>query len=43
MFELIAKGAIKVVINQKYALADIAQAHRDLESGRTSGSTIIIP
>jgi len=43
MFELIAKGAIKVVINQKYALADIALAHRDLESGRTSGSTIIIP
>jgi len=43
MFELIAQGAIKVVINQKYALADIAQAHRDLESGRTSGSTIIIP
>ncbi|MCQ2003519.1 quinone oxidoreductase family protein [Rhizobium sp. NRK18] len=28
---------------QEYALADVAQAHRDLEAGRTSGSAILIP
>ena len=43
LFDLIEKGAIKVTVNQKYALADIEKAHRDLESGKTSGSTIIVP
>jgi len=43
MFALIAKGAIKVSINQRYALDDIARAHTDLEAGRTTGSTVIIP
>jgi len=43
LFDLIEKGAIKVSINQKYALADIQKAHQDLESGKTSGSTIIVP
>jgi NADPH2:quinone reductase len=43
MFALIAKGAIKVSINQRYALDDIAKAHADLEAGRTTGSTVIIP
>jgi NADPH2:quinone reductase len=43
LFDLIEKGVIKVSINQKYALDDIQAAHRDLESGKTSGSTIIVP
>jgi NADPH2:quinone reductase len=43
MFALVASGAIRVSINQRYALDDIVQAHRDLESGRTTGSTVIIP
>jgi NADPH2:quinone reductase len=43
MFELVAKGAIKVAINQRYALGDIVKAHRELESGHTTGSTVIIP
>ena len=43
LFDLIEKGVIKVTINQKYPLADIQQAHRDLESGHTSGSTLIEP
>ena len=43
VFEMFAKGALKININQRYALADVAKAHADLESGRTSGSSVLIP
>ena len=43
VFELIEQGVLKVAIHQRYALDDIAQAHRDLEAGRTTGSSLIIP
>jgi NADPH2:quinone reductase len=34
---------VKVEINQTYKLADAAQAHRDLEGRKTTGSTVLIP
>jgi hypothetical protein len=34
---------LKVNINQTYKLADIVQAHKELESGATSGSSVILP
>jgi NADPH2:quinone reductase len=43
VFDLVARGVLKPTIGQRYPLADAAQAHRDLESGRTSGSTILVP
>ena len=43
LFDLVSKGVLKVNINQKYALKDVAQAHRDIESRKTTGSTILIP
>ena len=43
LFARVASGAIRVEIGQRYALADIQQAHRDLESRQTSGSTVILP
>jgi NADPH2:quinone reductase len=43
VFAMIEKGTIEIEINQRYALADIVQAHTDLEAGKTSGSTIITP
>ena len=43
VFDLYAKGVLKVSINQRYAMAEIAKAHADLEGGRTTGSTIILP
>lgn len=43
VFELVEKGALKVRINQRYPLAEVAKAHADLEAGRTSGSSILIP
>jgi NADPH:quinone reductase len=39
--EIVKSGKVKVAVNQRYDLADVAHAHRDLESGKTTGSTII--
>lgn len=41
VWDLIASGAVKVSIGQHYALGDVAQAHRDLEARRTTGSTVL--
>ena len=43
LFGLIADGALRVEINQRYALADAAKAHADLEGRRTTGSSILLP
>ena len=43
LFEMVISGKIKIDINQRYALQDVAQAHRDLEARKTTGSTILIP
>jgi len=43
VFDLVANGALKVSIHQRYAMSDIARAHAELESGRTTGSSILIP
>ena len=40
LFEVVASGQVKVEIKQRYALKDAAQAHRDLEARKTTGSTI---
>jgi NADPH2:quinone reductase len=43
VFDLVAQGALKVSIHQRYAMSDIARAHAELESGRTTGSSVLIP
>ncbi len=43
LFDVVASGAVKIEINQRYPLAEAAQAHRDLEARKTTGSTILIP
>ncbi|MEU6269758.1 quinone oxidoreductase family protein [Saccharopolyspora shandongensis] len=40
LFDHVANGRIKIGINQRYALEDAVQAHRDLESGRSIGSSV---
>jgi NADPH:quinone reductase-like Zn-dependent oxidoreductase len=40
LFGHVAAGRIKIEINQRYALQDAVQAHRDLECGRTTGSSV---
>jgi NADPH2:quinone reductase len=42
VFGHIAAGRIRIEINQRYRLQDAAQAHRDLESRRTTGSSIFV-
>ena len=42
LFDLVGRGIIKIAINQRYALKDAAQAHRDLEARKTSGSSILV-
>jgi NADPH:quinone reductase len=43
VFEQVLAGNLRVEINQRYPLADIRRAHSDLESRRTTGSTVIEP
>ena len=43
LFDVVAKGAVKINVNQSYALKDAAQAHMDLEARKTTGSTILKP
>jgi len=43
VFRLVEDKVLNVNINQTYAMSDIVRAHRELESGATSGSSIILP
>lgn len=43
LFEVVRSGAVKIAVNQEYALIDVAQAHRDLEARKTTGSTVLLP
>lgn len=43
LFAKVLAGDIRVEINQRYALADVRQAHRDLHDRKTTGSTVLTP
>ncbi|HWI13032.1 MAG TPA: quinone oxidoreductase [Burkholderiales bacterium] len=43
LFAVVKKGAVKIAINQTYPLREAAQAHRDLEARKTTGSTVLLP
>ena len=43
LFSRVLGGDIVIAVNQRYSLADIQQAHHDLEARRTTGSTVILP
>ena len=43
LFDVVRSGAVKIEIHQTYALKEAAQAHRDLEARKTTGSTIFLP
>jgi NADPH2:quinone reductase len=42
LFRVVADGTVKIDVTRTYALQDAAQAQRDLESGRTTGSPVLI-
>jgi len=41
LFDVVRRGVVKIRIDQRYALKDVAQAHRDLEGRKTTGCTIL--
>ncbi|MGE0596299.1 MAG: quinone oxidoreductase [Hyphomonadaceae bacterium] len=43
LFAALEQGAVKIAAPTRYALADAAQAHRDLEARKTTGSLVLIP
>jgi NADPH2:quinone reductase len=43
LFGVVASGAVQIRVNQTFALKDAAEAHRALESRRTTGSTVLLP
>lgn len=43
LFGMVTSGAVKIRIDQRYPLAEAAQAHRELESRATTGCTILLP
>jgi NADPH2:quinone reductase len=43
LFGVIAKGKVRIAVNQTYALSDAERAHRELEGRLTTGSTLLIP
>ncbi len=43
LFAVVSSGAVKIPVNQKYPLKDAAKAHRDLESRKTTGASILVP
>ncbi len=42
LFDVIGRGIVKIEVNQTYPLARAADAHRDLEARRTTGSTVLV-
>jgi NADPH2:quinone reductase len=43
LFDVVTKGIVKISVNHTYALKDAAQAHRDLEGRKTTGSIVLLP
>ena len=43
LFDVVASGEVKIHIEQRFALADVQEAHRALEARKTTGSSILLP
>ena len=43
LFEVVTSGKVASRIDQRYALKDAAQAHRDLEARKTIGCSVLLP
>ncbi len=43
LFALVASGAIKIEVSRTYPLREAAEAHRDLEARKTTGSIVLLP
>ncbi len=43
LFAIVKSGKVKIPVNQRYALKDAKQAHKDLEDRKTTGTTVLLP
>jgi NADPH:quinone reductase len=43
LFEMVTSGKVRIPVEQRYALKDVAQAHRDLEARKTTGASVLLP
>ena len=43
LFDMVAKGAVKIAPSRTYPLREAATAHRDLEARKTTGSIVLLP
>ena len=43
LFDVVVSGKVKIHVEQRYPLADVAKAHRDLEARKTVGSSVLVP
>ncbi len=43
LFDMILSGKVKITVNQRYPLEEVARAHADLEARKTTGQTILLP
>jgi len=43
LFNVVERGAVKILVNQIYPLSEAGKAHRDLEGRKTTGSTVLLP
>jgi NADPH2:quinone reductase len=43
LFGMVVSGKVKIEVNHRYALAEVAQAHADLEGRKTTGSIVLLP
>lgn len=43
LFGMVASGKVKIEVNHRYALAEVALAHADLEGRKTTGSIVLLP
>lgn len=43
LFDIVRSGKVKIEVRQRYPLSEVAQAHRELEARKTTGSTVLLP
>lgn len=43
LFDVVGSGQVRIRIDQRYPLGEVAQAHRDLEARKTTGSSVLLP
>lgn len=43
LFDVVASGAVKIPVHHRYALKDVADAHRALEARKTTGASVLLP